>query len=46
MATATDPKEALAELERCSGTQFDPDVVSALAAELDARDRVPAGAAA
>jgi diguanylate cyclase (GGDEF)-like protein len=28
------PEEALAELERCSGTQFDPDVVSALADEL------------
>jgi diguanylate cyclase (GGDEF)-like protein len=40
------PKEALAELERCSGTQFDPDVVAALAAELEAPDRVPAGAAA
>ena len=39
-------KEALAELQRCSGTQFDPDVVAALAAELEARDRVPAGAAA
>ena len=38
--------EALAELQRCSGTQFDPEVVAALAAELEARDRVPAGAAA
>jgi diguanylate cyclase (GGDEF)-like protein len=39
-------KEALAELQRCSGTQFDPDVVAALATELEARDPVPAGAAA
>jgi diguanylate cyclase (GGDEF)-like protein/putative nucleotidyltransferase with HDIG domain len=28
-------KEALAELERCAGTQFDPAVVTALAEELD-----------
>jgi len=28
------PKEALDELERCAGTQFDPAVVSALAQEL------------
>src|SRR6201984_1357122 len=28
--------EALAELERCAGTQFDPAVVRALAEELDA----------
>ena len=27
-------RDALAELERCSGTQFDPEVVKALAAEL------------
>jgi diguanylate cyclase (GGDEF)-like protein len=40
------PREALAELERCSGTQFDPDVVAALAAELQAAERVPAGAVA
>jgi HD-GYP domain-containing protein (c-di-GMP phosphodiesterase class II) len=26
--------EAIAELARCSGTQFDPDVVAALAEEL------------
>jgi response regulator RpfG family c-di-GMP phosphodiesterase len=26
--------EAFAELEACSGTQFDPDVVDALVAEL------------
>ena len=29
---ARSPEEALAELELCAGTQFDPDVVSALAA--------------
>jgi HD-GYP domain-containing protein (c-di-GMP phosphodiesterase class II) len=28
--------DALAELERNAGTQFDPDIVSALAQELDA----------
>ena len=27
--------EALAELERCAGTQFDPEVVTALAEELE-----------
>ena len=27
--------EALAELERCAGTQFDPAVVAALAEELE-----------
>jgi HD-GYP domain-containing protein (c-di-GMP phosphodiesterase class II) len=27
-------RDALAELERCAGTQFDPDVVKALADEL------------
>ena len=26
--------EALAELERCAGTQFDPEIVSALAEEV------------
>jgi HD-GYP domain-containing protein (c-di-GMP phosphodiesterase class II) len=34
------PAEALAELARCAGTQFDPAVVSALADELLA-DREP-----
>jgi putative nucleotidyltransferase with HDIG domain len=29
------PDEALAELQRCAGTQFDPEVVSALADELE-----------
>jgi diguanylate cyclase (GGDEF)-like protein len=29
------PEEALAELQRCAGTQFDPDVVTALADELE-----------
>ena len=29
--------DAVAELRRCSGTQFDPQVVDALIAELDAR---------
>jgi HD-GYP domain-containing protein (c-di-GMP phosphodiesterase class II) len=35
---AMPPQEALAELERCAGTQFDPAVVKALAEEL-----LPAG---
>jgi len=29
------PGEALEELERCAGTQFDPEVVDALAEELE-----------
>jgi len=32
---ARSPQDALAELQRCSGTQFDPDVVAALTALLD-----------
>jgi diguanylate cyclase (GGDEF)-like protein/putative nucleotidyltransferase with HDIG domain len=35
------PQEAIAELDRCAGTQFDPDVVAALAEEL-ALDTGPA----
>ena len=34
------PREAIEELERCSGTQFDPDIVAAFARELV--DRTPA----
>jgi HD-GYP domain-containing protein (c-di-GMP phosphodiesterase class II) len=34
------PEEALAELELCAGTQFDPEVVAALAADV-ARSRAP-----
>jgi HD-GYP domain-containing protein (c-di-GMP phosphodiesterase class II) len=38
---------ALAELVRCSGTQFDPEVVRALTAELEAlHGAAPAGALA
>ena len=41
---AKPPHEALAELERCSGTQFDPQIVQALKAVLaaQARDGAPA----
>ncbi len=38
------PREAIEELEHCSGTQFDPAIVAAFAQEL--RDRTPAAAAA
>ena len=34
------PREAIEELERCSGTQFDPEIVAAFAREL--ADRTPA----
>ena len=34
------PREAIEELERCSGTQFDPEIVAAFARELV--DRTPA----
>jgi HD-GYP domain-containing protein (c-di-GMP phosphodiesterase class II) len=37
------PLEAMAELERCAGTQFDPGVVEALAEELElVAEREPA----
>jgi HD-GYP domain-containing protein (c-di-GMP phosphodiesterase class II) len=40
---AVTPRDALAELERCAGTQFDPAVVKALADELStAREPDPA----
>jgi HD-GYP domain-containing protein (c-di-GMP phosphodiesterase class II) len=32
------PEEALAELERCAGTQFDPEIVAAFAEELEVAD--------
>jgi diguanylate cyclase (GGDEF)-like protein len=35
---ALDPSDALAELLRCSGTQFDPDVVAAFVAVLNERE--------
>jgi diguanylate cyclase (GGDEF)-like protein len=38
------PEEAIAELERCAGTQFDPEIVAAFAAEVGVRE--PAGALA
>jgi diguanylate cyclase (GGDEF)-like protein len=34
------PREALEELERCSGTQFDPQIVEAFSEELGVRSRV------
>ena len=34
--------EAIAELARCAGTQFDPDVVEALAQELGSAERLVA----
>jgi HD-GYP domain-containing protein (c-di-GMP phosphodiesterase class II) len=33
--------EAVAEVRRCSGTQFDPEVVAALSAHLDAQGGKP-----
>jgi HD-GYP domain-containing protein (c-di-GMP phosphodiesterase class II) len=38
--------EAIAELARCSGSQFDPDVVAALAEELGVGAAWPAAASA
>ena len=38
------PREAIEELERCSGAQFDPEIVAAFARELV--DRTPALAVA
>jgi HD-GYP domain-containing protein (c-di-GMP phosphodiesterase class II) len=32
---ANTPGQAVAELRRCAGTQFDPDVIRAFVAELD-----------
>jgi HD-GYP domain-containing protein (c-di-GMP phosphodiesterase class II) len=34
------PSEALEELERCSGSQFDPAIVDAFSEELSVRPRV------
>ena len=34
------PREALEELERCSGSQFDPSIVEAFAEELGVRQRI------
>jgi HD-GYP domain-containing protein (c-di-GMP phosphodiesterase class II) len=39
------PEQAVAELERCAGSQFDPEIVAALADEL-ALEETPAAAAA
>ena len=38
---AGSPEDALAELRRCAGTQFDPDIVEALAADIE-EEQAPA----
>ena len=43
---AMDRAEAIAELRRCSGSQFDPSVIDALIGLLDATPRAPREAAA
>jgi diguanylate cyclase (GGDEF)-like protein len=43
--TARTPAQALRELDRCAGSQFDPVVVAALQAELAATPRSPASSA-
>jgi diguanylate cyclase (GGDEF)-like protein/putative nucleotidyltransferase with HDIG domain len=40
------PEHAIAELERCAGSQFDPEIVAALADELALEDVPPAAALA
>ena len=39
-------RAALAELERCAGSQFDPGIVAAFAEELDSSEEVAAPALA
>jgi diguanylate cyclase (GGDEF)-like protein/putative nucleotidyltransferase with HDIG domain len=39
------PEQAVAELERCAGSQFDPEIVAALADELALHETPPATAA-
>jgi diguanylate cyclase (GGDEF)-like protein/putative nucleotidyltransferase with HDIG domain len=39
------PEHAIAELERCAGSQFDPEIVAALATELALQAAPPAAAA-
>ena len=44
-STARTPEQAVAELRRWAGVQFDPDVVDAFAAVLADRTRRPEGVA-